>query len=198
MLPHLAEWQLAGLKYARELRVNPESVNEAVGVVRSVFGDAWIEDACARDAGTALPFRAHVIGNLLVPAGDSQVLDLLELVHYIKSAAPSPAFGDLVAGLKAQYGPTFLQMAFGYRFQRAGAEDVCFEPPVLGGRRGDIGFRLGNTDFVAECYIPRNKRLTEEAFWLLQKCLELRGETDRRPAVLAISIKLKSTPTSQA
>jgi hypothetical protein len=197
MIQQLRDWQLAGLKHAQKLRIDPESVNEAIGVVRSVFGDKWLEQACARKIGSAFPFRAHAIGDLLVPPGTSQLLDLLELVTYIKGAAGSPAFGELVAGLKAQYGPTFLQMAFGFRLRRAGAEEMHFEPPVQRGLKGDIGFDFEGTGFVAECYIPRNKRVTEEAIWLLQKCLELRGETDQRPAVIAISIKLRKTPTSQ-
>lgn len=197
MLPQLRDWQLAGLRHASELRIAPERVNEALGVISSVFGEAWVEAACARSVGTALPFRAHVIGNLLMPPGESQVLDLLELVEYIKGSSRSPVFKDLVDGLKAQYGPTFLQMAFGLRFQRAGADGVHFEPPVLAGLKGDIGFTYGGSDFVAECYIPRNRRLSEEANWLLHKCLHLRGETDKRPCVLAISIKLKKTPTSE-
>jgi hypothetical protein len=180
------------------MRLSPESINEAVGTVRSVFGDDWLKSACSREIGTALPFRMHPIGNFLMPPGEDQILHLLELVEYLKAAAHSPVFGELVTGLKSQYGPTFLQLAFGFRFGRAGGRNLEYEPLVQRGLKGDVAFTMGDQRLVAECYIPRTKRgVMDEANWLLHQCLELRSGVDERPCVLAIAIKLKTSPTSQ-
>ena len=194
MIPELADWQLRALQRAANLRVDPAAINEAVGTLAAVFGDAWLAEACGRDPAHPLPFRRHPVGNFLLPAGEDQVATALELVEYLKFASGSPAFATLVDGLRAQYGTTFLQLAFGFRFARAGATNVTFEPAVRGGRRGDIACSVDGRPIVAECYIPRVAPHSLEVDWLLQNCLELRHGL--RPGVLSIAIKLKKTPTA--
>lgn len=83
----MAAWQLEAHRSAAALRIKPESVNEAVGVLISAFGEEWLAKACVRDLGPALPFRVHPIGNLLVPPGEDQIVSLLELVEYLKAAS---------------------------------------------------------------------------------------------------------------
>jgi hypothetical protein len=189
MLSELAEWQTTALERARELMIAPDSINEALGVLQSVLGEDWLKSALGRDPAHPIAFRKHPIGNLITPAGDIQIAGTLELVEYLKAAAASPVFADLVAGLKAAYGSTFLQLAFGYRFRRLGAVGLQFEPPVERGRKGDLAFEIEGTRIIAECYIPRVRRNNVEANWLLMQALELRKS--ERPAVLSIAVKLK-------
>lgn len=194
MIPELADWQAEAHKRAAALRVDPSTINEASGVIRSAFGDRWLQEACARDAGHPLPLRAHPIGNFLTPPGDNQIIALLELSEYLIAASSSPIIGEILASLKAQYGHTFLQLAFAYRFARIGAINVELEPPVQRGLKGDIACTLNGRRLIAECYIPRVKRRNLEADWLLQQCLALRH--GQHSAVLSVSIKLKVSPNA--
>jgi hypothetical protein len=113
MIDELEAWRLRGLRRASALGFAPEDVNEAAAIIANVFGDRWLADACQRKQVIAMPTLGHPIGELLAPPGDPQIVGLLELVEYLKFAASSPVFDDLINGLKAQYGPTFLQLAMG-------------------------------------------------------------------------------------
>jgi hypothetical protein len=193
LIHELDEWRIEGLKRAGRLRVDANSINEAAAVVTNVFGDEWLTQACTRDKG-GLWMRKHPLGNLLIPPGDNQIVEMLELVEYLKAAALSPVFADLVAGLRAQYGPTFLQLAWAYRLLRLGATNLAFEPPVQRGQKGDLAFGLAGRSIVAECYIPRVRGLNPEVHWLLQHCLDVREGF--HPAIVSIAIKLKADPTA--
>lgn len=189
MIPELEAWRIEGLTRASRLALDPAAINEGVATLQNVFGDAWLAGACARNAG-GFWLERHPIGGLIIPPGDNQVPGLLELVEYLKFASASEHFRDRVAGLKAQFGPTFLQLAAGHRFKRLGASDLRFEPPVQGGMKGDLAFTLHGKRIVAECYIPRVKRTNSEVHWLLHRCMELREGL--HPAVVGIAIKLKA------
>ncbi len=194
MIEQLWGWQVNALKRANALRFSADAVNEAVGAISSVFGDAWLSEACKPDLSNPLPIARHPIGRYVTLPGDRQIVTLLELVEYLKFASNSPAFRVVVDGLKSQYGPTVLQLAFAYRFAHAGAANVVLEPPVSGGRRGDIGFQVSGASAVAECYMPHVKSPTVEIDWLRQQCIELRG--NGQPAVVSIALKMKRTPTA--
>ena len=194
MIADLERWRLEGLKRAAKLRLEISSINEAAAVIENVFGDDWIQEACQLASRGGF-LRRHPIGHLLVPPGENQISGLLELVEYLKAAASSPVFPELVLALRAQYGPTFLQLAAAHRLRRLGAIDVEFEPPVKGGRRGDLLFRLDGEQFVAECYIPRVKPVSQELHWLLQQALAIREGS--HPSVLSIAIKLKGELNAQ-
>jgi len=193
LTPELDEWRIEGLSRAARLRLHGSSINEAAAVVSNVFGDDWLALACQRDRGGRWQ-QSHPIGGLLLPPGDNQIVGLLELVEYLKASAESPVFPELVAGLKAQYGPTFLQMAAAYRLKRLGATNLEFEPPVQGGLKGDIVFELEGRPIIAECYIPRVMRSSLEVHWLLQRCLAMREGL--HPSIVSIAIKLKVDPTA--
>jgi hypothetical protein len=190
MFAELELWRTEALQRSARLSLNADSINEAVAVMTNCFGSDWLSSACRRDQ-SGLWFRMHPIGHLITPPGDNQITELLELVEYIKAAAASPVFSQLIQGLKAQYGPTFLQLAAGYRLKRLGAQDLIFEPPVQRGLRGDLAFLLEGLPVIAECYIPRVRQASLEVHWLLQRCLTLREGA--HPAIVSIAIKLKSS-----
>jgi hypothetical protein len=168
--------RIRALSYAERLRFSPDLVNEAVGTLSAVFPGDWLEQVTeGRTRGSPFPFRVHPIGEALHACTETQVVALLELVEYLKFAAPSTAFPSVVDNLKAHYGSTLLQLAFAYRFDCAGATDVTLEPPVAGGRVGDIAFAVDKQGYVAECYIPGaavvgNSRA--EVQWLTQQAFE--------------------------
>lgn len=193
MTPELDEWRIEGLSRATRLRVDVSSINEAAAVVSNVFGDDWLAQAVRRDSGS-IWLQSHPVGSLLVPPGDNQIVGLLELVEYLKASAASSVFPELIAGLKAQYGPTFLQLASAYRLTRLGATNLEFEPPVQRGLKGDLIFELEGRSIVAECYIPRVKRSSLEVHWLLQRCLAMREGYHQ--SVVSIAVKLKVDPTA--
>ncbi|MFH2068418.1 MAG: hypothetical protein ABII89_03020 [Candidatus Omnitrophota bacterium] len=59
--------------------------------------------------------------------------------------------------MKSQYAEGLMQLAFGYRFLKLGAQNLEFEPEAQGGKLGDIFFKLEGNYYMVECYIPRNK-----------------------------------------
>src|SRR5437016_10063397 len=83
MIPELAAWQVRALQRAAKLRVDPATINEAVGTLATVFGNAWLAEACQRDPAHPLPFRRRPVGNFLLPAGEDQVASALELLKYL-------------------------------------------------------------------------------------------------------------------
>jgi hypothetical protein len=190
-------WRIRALSFADRLGYSPDRVNEALGVLSSVFSAEWLQEVTVkRTLGSPFPFREHPIGGALHAPRDMQVLDLLEVVEYLKFTAASAALPIVVDSLKAQYGSTVLQLAFAYRFARAGATYVELEPPVAGGRVGDIAFCVGEQRYIAECFIPGPSVVgdsRQEVQWLTQQALD--GIADER-TILSVAVQLHETLTS--
>jgi hypothetical protein len=180
-------FQERGHHRASALRYAPELINEAVAALDMLF-QPWLD---APETPQALgPWRLE--GNELKHAravgGDPQLLELLELVHYLKSLGSHVEKGVL-DGLKADYPHTFLQLAFAHRFRVVGATDLVLEPPVSVGR-GDIAFTFDGRPYVVECYVPDRPTRggpEEELRLLLRSLLDLCKE---RRARLSIGIRL--------
>ena len=62
--------------------------------------------------------------------GEVQVAEVLELSEYLKMVASSTAFPLIVAGLRAQFRPTLLQLAFSYCIEQITSAAPILEPPV--------------------------------------------------------------------
>src|SRR5437879_3335040 len=58
MTPELAFWQVRALQRGAKLRVDPATINEAVGTLATVFGNAWLAEACQGDPAHPLHFAA--------------------------------------------------------------------------------------------------------------------------------------------
>src|SRR5262249_54639212 len=152
----LARWRQRAARLAPVMRFRIELVNEASEVIRLGLGAEWLaKEAVVRDTGDAWGARAHAIGTALAQADARGVPLVLELAEYLKWLAHLPSFSTAIAGLKSDFRSTLLQLSFAYRISRLGAGDVVLEPPVDGGRLGDVGFRVLGRSFVAECYVQR-------------------------------------------
>lgn len=188
--------QLRGLALARELGVDGAQINETIGIVVNALGEEWIRKAAADvPRGGGLPFRRHPIGDLVSTAGATQLVELMELAEYLKTAAHSPAFAALVASLKSDYHSAVLQLAFAHRFARAGATDLTYEPPATDGRFGDLAFTTDGERYVVECYRPHVKGVDMKSCWMLaQQILEVLRD---RSLVLGVAVQLNCIPSAE-
>jgi hypothetical protein len=81
-------------------------------------------------------------------------VDTLELAVYIKRLANVPGLADVLRNMKADYGPGYMQLAYSYRFMRAGASNIKLEPEASHGRKADISFELAGVVYLVECFTP--------------------------------------------
>jgi hypothetical protein len=83
-----------------------------------------------------------------------------------------------------------LQLSFARRVSKLGGSDLVLEPPVEGGRLGDVAFALSNHQFVAECYVQRATRwnTSREGMWLLRRVVKM---LEHRPLTLSVAIQLR-------
>jgi hypothetical protein len=187
----LERWRRRALLLAGPMRFGAELVNEASEIVRLVLGPDWLaREALPRDTGDAWGARSHPIGTALVQADRQGVALILELAVYLKVLAPMPSYGTVVAGLKADFRSTLLQLSFAQRVSALGARDLVLEPPVESGRLGDVAFVFSSQAFVAECYVQRAARWTTstEGMWLLRRIVKV---LEHRPLGLCVAIQLK-------
>jgi hypothetical protein len=186
--------QLRGLALAHKLGVDGSSINEMVGILRSVFSEEWLVGAASEiPRGRGIAFRPHWIGNLVHTAGETQILELLELVQYLKVAASSPVFTTLVEGIKANYHTAILPLAFSHRFIRAGATDLQFEPPATEGRFGDLAFTVDGPRYVVECYRPYFT--PDELKDVQMLAFQLLDALENKAVVYSVAVQLNRRPS---
>jgi len=173
------------------MKFGAELVNETSEIIRLVFGPDWLaKEALPRDTGDAWGARSHPVGSALVHADRRGVALILELAEYLKFLAPMPSYRTVVAGLKADFRSTLLQLSFAQRVSGLGGRQLILGPPVEGGRLADVAFVLSGQEFVAECYVQRASRWTtsSEGMWLLRRVVKV---LDRRSLSLSVAIQLK-------
>jgi len=173
------------------MKFGAELVNEASEIIRLVFGPDWLaKEALPRDTGDAWGARSHPVGSALVQADRQGVALILELAEYLKFLVRMPSYGTVVAGLKVDFRSTLLQLSFAQRVSGLGARDLVLEPPVEGGRLGDVAFVLSGQEFVAECYVQRAARwaTSTEGMWLLRRIVKV---LENRSLSLSVAIQLK-------
>ena len=181
-------FQVRAHAYAHRLRYSPELVNQAVGILRASFGDEWLG---AQDDAPGIPFSLgrHPLRMSLPTAGDSQIMDVLELCQYLKSV-PGATAAVIIANLKSSYGDTVPQLAFAYRLVAAGATGVHLEPPAAGGRLGDIGFQWAETPFMAECYAPTVAKRGEGTAEELRLAHDIMRLLEGRTDAMSLAVRL--------
>jgi hypothetical protein len=140
-----------GHHYAAALRVAPELINEAIQALDLLF-QPWLDEPEGTNALGPWRVQGNELKRARSVGGDTQLLELLELVHYLKSIPSVPK--SVIDGLKDDHPHTFLQMAFAHRFRNVGATNLVLDPPVSNGRVGDIAFTFDGRSHVAECYVP--------------------------------------------
>lgn len=193
-------WRARAVFFAPRMRLDPHLINETIGILKTALSDDWLTgEATVKSRGNALGFRAHQIGNCLMAVDEQKVAELVELAEYLKFAATSPTFDALVAGIKNDYRSTRLQLGLAYRIKQAGASDVAFEPPVAGGRHGDIEFSVDGQGVIAECYVPgeseRAGSSSLEAELLIKQAVETVGSLH---GIYSVAICLTQTLEARA
>lgn len=183
------------LALASRMRFDPFLVNEAIAILTCSLEMEWVIDqAVTHRRGVPLPFLNHPVGEMVHIAGENQAAAALELAQYLKKVSNSRAFATVVAGIKAQYRQTLLQLAFHYRIALIADGQPILEPPVDDGRMADIQFQRSNQIYVVECYAPgvRNRTL-DEVQWLTSQTMKPIRELE---GILSIGIQLHSLPTA--
>ena len=192
----LDRFRQKALLAAPSMRFAPDLVNEAVAVLVHTLGVDWIEKkAEERSRALPLPILKHPVGGMIHTGGEVQVAEVLELSEYLKMVASSTAFPLIVAGLRAQFRPTLLQLAFSYRIEQITSAAPILEPPVSGGRLGDIGFSLGGQSYFAECYAPGTRaRKLDELQWLTSKVM---ADVQERENTYSVAIQFRTIPDAE-
>lgn len=193
----LDRFRQRALALASRMRFDPFLVNEAIATLTCSLGTEWVSgESDTRQRGTPWPFRDHPVGEMIHVAGERSVAEALELAHYLKTAASSPAFPTLVAGIKArdnvQYRHTLLQLAFHDRCALLADDPPILEPPTDGGRVADIQFRRLDQPYLVECYarsVPTSA--SDEVHWLMAKAMNAINDLK---GVFSIAIQLHSIP----
>lgn len=191
--PLFEKFQARGHAYAHRLRYLPELVNEAIAILRATFGEDWL--AVEGDSSLTGGLRRHPIRDALNLAGDTQILDVMELCTYLRDV-PGASNPLVLANLKASFGDTMPQLAFAYRLARAGAARVHLEPPASGGRFGDIGFEWHGMPFLAECYAPTVARRGDHPNEEVRLTTDVLRLFDGREDAIAVAIKLTKPLTA--
>ena len=140
-------------------------MDDIAAALTSTLGRSWLETKAR------LPERLpmvgtrgkHALGQMVALPSVENVARLMALGVYLRRCAGIPAFTDVVTHLRAdeQYEGGELQLALGYRLLRLGLADVAFEPAVQDGRKSDLAFSLGGTEYLFECYAPVMPRHAE-------------------------------------
>jgi len=193
----LAKWRLRALSFATKMDFDPALVNEATGILKTVFGEQWLTRSTdTKYPAIPLPSRQHPIGSALHTAGDNHIVEILELIEYIKFAKSSSVFNVLLDGIRSKYDSTLLQLAFAYRFSYSQKLDVEFEPPAKNMHIGDIILKTMNSTFMGECYVPKPSTDIAgnlEVSWLTKKALEA---VKKLTYVVSIGVDLISLPSA--
>jgi len=153
----LEDWIRRAYKFADDLCLPADFINEAKCIVVNAFTERWLNKEF-QDKTFPLIFKPHrhEIAQHFLTAGESQIVDIIELAIYLKTLAKDQNINKVVIALcnMKQYRSAFLQLSFAYRFLKFGATNMKLEPPADNGRFADIFFRIGNESFLCECFCP--------------------------------------------
>ena len=123
-------FRLCALELARDLGLTTAFVDEHINIFVSAIGADWLATASTDvPPGIPIPFPRHPLGHIVSAAGPEQIAEALELGEYLRALHAAPNIAAVLTALKAQYYQTLLQLAFGSRFRRTGAQDLVLEPP---------------------------------------------------------------------
>lgn len=190
-------FRLRAMKLAGRLGVSIPEVDDAVGLVVSALGVAWLNEV-AEDfsESSALPFRRHHLGDVISTAGEPQVAEILELATYLRLLADVHGVGTLIDGLRAQYHQTMLQVAFSARIKIVGGDHLVLEPSAVDGRLGDLRFDLDGTPYQVECFRPTVKGIKEADHEMVRIAQGAINVSNQSAAVLAIAVALNVEPSA--
>jgi hypothetical protein len=96
-------------------------------------------------------YHGHPLVRRLLTADEAGIAHVIELAVYLKRLARVPGIDGVLPGLRdeSSYRSTLLQLAYCYRFMKAGA-DVALEPDSAAGL-GDIRIGAAGRNYQVEC-----------------------------------------------
>ena len=147
-------WRLRAAAATSRLGYPPDLVNEAAGILSVALGREWLTSASQWEDRSLFQLRRHPLARALNSRGDPEIIEVLELAEYLKSAAHLEGFADAVSGIKSQYYQTLLPLAFAHRVALLGTAALSLEPPAAGGRLADIAMEWSGEPYLIECYRP--------------------------------------------
>jgi hypothetical protein len=156
----LDHWTYRGYRRATDLGICSEFIEEARDIVVGAFGRDWLTEQLSQaPQGFRLVYDGHPLVESFLVAGDPQIVEVIELAVYLKRLAGVRRLDQVVTMMRqrGQFESSMMQLAYAYRFQKAGAQ-VELEPDATAGRRSDIGLLLDGHRFLAECYVPTSGR----------------------------------------
>ena len=118
-----------------------------------------------------------------------EIIKVLELAEYLKSAAHLEGFADAVSGIKSQYHQTLLPLAFAHRVALLGAGALSLEPPAAGGRLADIAMEWSGEPYLIECYRPTIVGQPEHHVGRLLMGVLRHFSADEQPIAVAIQLQ---------
>ncbi|MCA9124557.1 MAG: hypothetical protein H6822_15410 [Planctomycetaceae bacterium] len=187
-------WLSQARALAAELQLPCEFIDEACAIVENAFGHDWLSALFGKQnlSHKLVPKPLHRLDTLFGVAGKSQVVELIELAVYLKQLATCSGIPSVMDVIREHYATGFLQLAYAYRFHRAGATAIALEPETDRGK-SDIFFEYDSRPYIAECYVPQ---FASEANSIdnLRTCVQLVGHACRVSDYrLRVCIRLKDS-----
>lgn len=148
-------WRLRATAATARLDYSPDLVNEAAAILLVVLGREWLASVAeAPDHSSVFQLGRHPLGHALTVGGETQLIEILEVVEYLKTASNLSGFNAMVSGLKSQYRQTLLPLALAHRLRLIGGAALVLEPTASGGRLADIALVWSGARHLVECYRP--------------------------------------------
>jgi len=183
-------WRLRAAAATGVLHYSADLVNEAAGIVSVVFGREWLASVAeAPDHSSVFHLGRHPLGHALTAGGESQVVDVLELAGYLKTASRLPGFHKMVTDLKSQFRQTLLPLALAHRLGLVGSLGLALEPAASGGRLADLGLSWNGQDYLIECYRPTVAGQPEEHTGRLLMGILGEFSIEERPFAVAVQLR---------
>jgi hypothetical protein len=127
-----------------------DRISEAHALVCGAIGAPWLEeqDRLTGNATTNIG-AAHSLYRDLNATTDTSIAAVCELAHYLRAFQADPALPSVLTDLRSpKFDPVFLELAFAYRWQDAGA-DVHLRPATPKGE-ADFDAVIDGLPFTVE------------------------------------------------
>lgn len=188
----LEYWTKCAYFYASKINLPVDFIDEARDIIVSAFSKDWLEKLFKRKlpCDSLIPNIPHPMKTFFKTPGESQVVSIMELAVYIKKLCHSKNFYDVIQIIKDSFFTGFMQLAYAYRFQRAGAKNIVFEPQTDRGK-ADIYYEFDTIPYLIECYVPHIKKEEDPAQYLRKAIPLIFGTCTEVRRKLRVYITLK-------
>ncbi len=153
-------WLKEASFYINKLGLKVSPPVEALSIVTNAFGKEWIINQIKSAKEKHALESRHRLVNMIIIAGKKEIFEVYELANYIQELYQKPRFDQVISMMKveSQYSTAFNQLAFGYRFHKAGVSNLEFEPPTDAGKNSDLMFHYKGVIFIVESFVPQSSK----------------------------------------